>query len=564
MSDAHTARPFSSAQPASLGAVESRLAAELRRIGSEEDAELAGVSQTGHTETYYDTADWRLHRAGHALSVRRRAGGLEIAMASLTDSLGSPAELTVDVKTDGSRPPDEIELLERAEGPLGDRIHAVRGAAPLVPIFDVHATQTRWALRRAGRALAEIVCVRHHVDPTAAGRARVRVNAGDQSFALKLARRLVGLLDDEERSVTHGRLYADANVAAPGEPDLGPTRVDADDTALAASMAVFRAQFLKWRRHEPGTRLGDDPEELHDMRVALRRLRAAIQLFEPFLPDAVLEWRDELRWVAALLGEVRDLDVQLEQLDAWRHDTEDRTGAFDELAARLTRRRGIARTRMLEGLDAPRYQRLVADFTDVLTSPVSGYGAAEAPVLLVAPAVITRRFTRVIKPGNRLRRSSPAADYHRVRIRAKALRYAIEFHRELYGRPAERFLRRLVALQEILGLHQDADVAVEWLTSEALRTDEPVSPGTAFVIGRLVERYERQAERLRGRFRAEYPKLAGARWSRLQAQMARRYEKAMALAFRVPRRRATRDDVDVDATTDGEPAGGDATAEPHE
>ncbi len=82
------------------------------------------------------------------------------------------------------------------------------------------------------------------------------------------------------------------------------------------AFAVLRRQLAVLRDKEPGTRLGEDVEELHDMRVATRRLRAALALFAGVLPVRAQTFRQELGWLAGVLGAVRDLDVQLEGLAA--------------------------------------------------------------------------------------------------------------------------------------------------------------------------------------------------------------------------------------------------------
>ena len=100
----------------------------------------------------------------------------------------------------------------------------------------------------------------------------------------------------------------------PGSPDLGPTEISASSTMGELAFAVLRRQLAVLRDKEPGTRLGEDPEELHDMRVATRRLRAALSLFADVLPVRAQVFREELGWLGRLLGAVRDLDVQLEGL----------------------------------------------------------------------------------------------------------------------------------------------------------------------------------------------------------------------------------------------------------
>src|SRR4029450_7505707 len=101
-------------------------------------------------------------------------------------------------------------------------------------------------------------------------------------------------------------------------PDtFGPTALDAEATIGEGGLAVLRRPLTPLLAKEPGTRLGDDVEELHDMRVASRRLRAALSLFADVLPPSAASFGDDLRWLGRALGAVRDFDVQLEQLDGW-------------------------------------------------------------------------------------------------------------------------------------------------------------------------------------------------------------------------------------------------------
>jgi CHAD domain-containing protein len=111
--------------------------------------------------------------------------------------------------------------------------------------------------------------------------------------------------------------------------------------------------------------------------------------------------------------------------------------------------------------------------------------------------------------------------YHRLRIRCKALRYALEFHGGLYGKAAQRMVDNLVELQDLLGEHQDAEVAVAWLRELMQRRRRRLAPDTAFVAGKLVERYQRTARRLRARFPRRFDRTTGKVWHRLQQVMSR-------------------------------------------
>ncbi len=121
----------------------------------------------------------------------------------------------------------------------------------------------------------------------------------------------------------------------------------------------------------------------------------------------------------------------------------------------------------------------------------------------------------MIKLGKKIKRGTRPDAYHRLRIRCKALRYALEFHADVYGPATRRVIRDLVSLQDILGDHQDADVAVEWLRGLISAPGARLPAHTAFVVGRLVERYERRAEKLRRKFRKRFSSLSARSWKRL-------------------------------------------------
>ena len=261
------------------------------------------------------------------------------------------------------------------------------------------------------------------------------------------------------------------------------------------AMVVLRRQFAKVLAHEPGTRLGEDPEALHDMRVAIRRMRVAFKLFAPYLPARSLVLRDELKWAGSALGEVRDLDVHLAGVLAWgrKLDAED-AEALTGLAAPLRTQRAAARRRMIRALDSRRFERLVERMTATLVrGPLRSGVSQRAAALAVGPELIERCYGRVLKSARRLKRSSPPERFHRLRIRFKALRYALEFHRELYGKAADEAIRALTGLQDVLGEHQDADVATQWL-----RTLVQQDGRSAFPADRVRRRHGRGAIRPAG------------------------------------------------------------------
>jgi CHAD domain-containing protein len=293
------------------------------------------------------------------------------------------------------------------------------------------------------------------------------------------------------------------------------------------ALSVLRSQLAALQAHEAGTRAGTDPEELHDMRVATRRLRAALRVFATVLPPEAEPLRQEAGWLGRSLASVRDLDVQLAQLQDWRASLpEPDRAALDALSNLIAEQRVQARTELLAVLDAERYSQFVASAEHVQQI------ASETPSLelldLEAPRLIRRAYRKLRKLGDTLDAQSPPVELHALRIRAKRLRYAVEFVSPVYGAPARRFVARVVELQDLLGNHQDADVA-----SDRLRTMVSDHPGqlpaeVVFVMGQLAQRYAAQAEELRNRFAATYRRATRRRWQKLESVLKSRRKAARA------------------------------------
>ncbi len=322
----------------------------------------------------------------------------------------------------------------------------------------------------------------------------------------------------------------------PGSPDLGSTLISDSSTMGDLAFAVIRRQLAVLREKEPGTRLGEDPEELHDMRVATRRLRAAVALFAEVLPIRAQVFREELGWLGRLLGAVRDLDVQQEGLaematapvgwsaGARPHDHD----PLAELTALLERERQAARDAMLSGLDSVRFERLDRGLAAMVQQgPARRSLSARAPALIAMPDLVVGRHEAVAKAARRAKKSGAVPDFHRLRIRCKRLRYALEFSAEVYGGRTARFVRQLTALQDELGLMQDAEVASMQLAD--LATGEAhLPPATVFVMGGMAERHRRAVDRLLRRLPKELPRIAGREWRDLLELMERRRGEAEA------------------------------------
>ncbi len=295
----------------------------------------------------------------------------------------------------------------------------------------------------------------------------------------------------------------------PDDPDERPRLVVgktpgvlADDHLAEAGRKVLRFHLARMIAREAGTRTGDDPEDLHAMRVATRRQRAAWRIFgEAFRDRRTKAHRRRLREVASRLGAVRDLDVLLEAMDVYRADlpvVEQR--ALEPLVAAWRVHRDDARVLLLRELDSDGYRRWLDDYAEFVRH--EGLGAR--PVAPTEPhRVRDTAASRVQAAYEQVRAYEPVLRWadvdtlHELRIAGKWLRYTLEFVREALGPDADALIGRVTALQDHLGLMHDADVAAHLARDFLLDHAGDLSDLESGAIGRYLVSREREVNRLR-------------------------------------------------------------------
>jgi triphosphatase len=308
---------------------------------------------------------------------------------------------------------------------------------------------------------------------------------------------------------------------SPPEPSFDPSI-----TARAVATAELRRLLALWQRHEAGARLGQDPEELHQLRVAARRIDATLGLFKRQLPAALLRARKTTKAVLRSLGAARDLDVQLSELAEYCGGLSERERAAAEpLQVYLESERARARARMLRALDSEPTRRWLELLRQA--SAESGELQGADPAVAVMPERVRRRFRKLRRSVGKLRSKSSMEDYHLVRRRAKQLRYATECGSPMFGKPADDLLKALRRLQERLGAQQDAYMAQNRLASLAADPASGLPPATLFLMGRLAERHARVTARARRTLDRSWRRVRGRRWKALRARLEQLSENAV-------------------------------------
>lgn len=470
-------------------------------------------------DTYFDTDDWRIYRAGFALRIRCEQGNTEATLKALQSSRTDVADRReVTEELDAAR----TDSIIRSNGPVGARVQAVSGPHALQPLFQVHTSRQRYSIHAPTSdaplgeiALDDTVICRPDGKPGSKIQ-RVEVEALAESHQ-PLKSLVNAMRDGCSLEPAPASKYAEglksAGLAPPRAAEFGPTAIDSSMPLSEVAIANLRRHLATWYQHEPGARLGDDPEQLHDLRVAGRRIVGVLRDFEGALPETLTQFRPTLKSVMRVLGEARDFDIALVELDCFRDRlSEEDRASLEPLTEHLTAERLRIRSRMLELLDSlpirEKFQAFgaalrpprAADTAEIAETSETTAGlppaAPAASGLKLAP-LIRARYKKVRKQADRLNKASLTEEYHVLRGRVKRLRYLIESVEPILGKASAGVARSLRRWQEGLGEQQDADVAGERLARVASHPPENLPPETLFLMGRLAEHYAGKALKAR-------------------------------------------------------------------
>jgi CHAD domain-containing protein len=314
-----------------------------------------------------------------------------------------------------------------------------------------------------------------------------------------------------ETKVSHnGNGQRSAVLERPGGPRPGRS-----SSAAEVVLAYLRAQVETLRSLEPGVR-SDEPDSVHQMRVATRRLRGTLRSFGEVIPRAETEQvAGELRWLGGMLGPVRDGEVLPEHLHAALESVPVEL-LIGPVRARVQGRyapmRAAARAELIGALDSQRYVRLLADLDRLILEPPLGPRAG-TPARDVLPAAVRRAYRRAKKRMGRARHAPPGplrdADLHQARKSARRARYAAEAASPAAGKEADKFAKRMKNVQSVIGEHHDTILAGQ--AARELGISAHLAGENAFTYGLLYERESCRADQLQARARRVWKKASRPR-----------------------------------------------------
>ena len=235
----------------------------------------------------------------------------------------------------------------------------------------------------------------------------------------------------------------------------------------------------------PRARAGEDPEGVHQARVATRRLRSDLRTFSPLLDRGwVTCTRDDLKVLADVLGSVRDTDVLAIRFERAFDDAGVEPAAAAPILAELEQHGRHARRALVAVIDRERTARSIANLHLAAEDPPTTLSAVGAAELRLLP-LVRKPWRKLAHAVERLGDDPRVPELHRVRLLAKRARYAAEAVEPVYGRSARRFAAALTGVQDVLGDMHDAEVAIAWLSSTAPALD----PSSSFVAGELAHHF---------------------------------------------------------------------------
>ncbi|PPQ38515.1 Inorganic triphosphatase YgiF, contains CYTH and CHAD domains [Rhodoblastus acidophilus] len=447
-------------------AAASRMAAFAARYAS-------GSETTRLHSTYFDDGKGSLARHGLELRVRRQEAHQEAQFVQTVKSGGGASRGEWETRLDDERP----SIAAARDTPAKS---ALRGKAKLKPLFVVDVERAIWTLQRDGAVIelaldcGEIVA---EGERAPINEAELELKSGPLAAFQAIARDALDVSGASPSFVSKGARGRRLRARRDGRVETGLDLNFESEATSAEAFAAIVAACLKQEsiNHEL---LDADPahvEAVHEMRVAVRRLRAALSLFKPAMPSAEAgRLAAELKWMSDALGEARDRDVFIDKPMRLLQRRHPDVAGVNALREDFARRRDDAHARLIAAVRSPRFRLLLLDLAMAAAAPGALFErqAADAPFGALAAQEFARRLKKV--------RRRKAADViggsderhrHRLRIAMKKLRYMIEFARPLArAKDFERMSQALRRAQKSLGVIHDG-VAAEQALAQAVNSN---------------------------------------------------------------------------------------------
>jgi CHAD domain-containing protein len=478
-------------------------------------------------DTYFDSADWLVFRAGFALRLRQMREESGAESSELTLKSLAPARSGFASRLEFSEPVPAGDLAAAMGGidGLGEKLRGIVGSRPLVLLFSAHTRRERQLLLEAE---TELPLAEMDLDQTSIespdGRTcqllRVEVECvnAEPAVLVPLVEKLSAVAGLKPATQSKFSLGLDVAGLASSLPLAIPKRpVTATQTFALSQLAILGRYFREVLDLEAAARTGS-ATAIHEMRVAARHLDVLLRAFGPHGPLWAVRSRDAIRALVMALGRVRDCDVQLGYLDAIEKRQVNEPIAVKPIRERLQRERIAASAALEQSLDSAGTRDWMQQWRQELAKPdVAGHAPDAQNTAVMARDLVRAQARKLRKRADRIDEDSTADDYHEVRIRAKRLRYIVDAFAPLYGPAGAEYLEALARLQDILGNYHDASVRTQRFRK--LAAADSITGAESFALGRLVESDAAALAACRDEYPRAWKRVRGKRWRALESAM---------------------------------------------
>jgi len=419
---------------------------------------------------YYDTPQLDLQRQGIALRLRQQGSHwIQTVKAAGKVAAGLHERVEEEQETEANLLKFEALRDSRVRDFFADE--QIRGALRQMFVTEVTRTSTLLAFANGDRVEVAVDQGEIRIGEKALGICEVELErkAGHASRVFEVALSLQDTIPLQVENVSK----ADRGYRLVTQEELKPSKANVlplqeSLSTSEAFLSIMHGCLAHIQANEEGVLQGKDPEFLHQMRVALRRMRSALSLFKDLVPqEHTAALREELRWLTGELDAARNWDVFGDYtlphiLAAFPEDA-----GLQAVAMQSDDLRRVQDQRAQAAVRAPRYHRLLLQLGAWLyTQPWQTDAgdertvAPDRPILKFAARTLQKWDKKLRQRGQQITTLSPP-ERHQVRIAAKKLRYATEFFAALFPqRQVRRYRKTLAALQDVLGVLNDAATAI--------------------------------------------------------------------------------------------------------
>jgi inorganic triphosphatase YgiF len=457
--------------------------------------------RTAETSVYFDTDKQKLRKKGLTLRVRRIGNRyVQTIKATVNGASFERDEWEADI--DGEEPDPSL-----ANGTPLQSLLTGKLRRQLKPIFETRVRRTVYPIVDGTRAM-EFTVDQGTIDTGSRSmplcEIELELKRGPVAAVFDLARELIRVVPAQlavkSKSERGYELVADEQAAPVKAVTI---ELPANANTREAFKIIGRACLKQIVGNEPALVKGA-PEGVHQMRVGLRRLRAAMSLFAGILRDPqTAAIKDELKWLTGELGPARELEVLVKRVLAPLQKQRARWTGMPALSHELAEKREAALGRAQHAVQSPRFRALTLDTAAWLeagdwTAPRDDLvrDRGDLPIAISAAEQLARRWRKIRKKGKALAHLD-ARSRHKLRIQTKKVRYAAEFFASLFAskraiKRREQFLSALEGLQDGLGDLNDIAVHEERISAMGIRPR--ASPKRAFAAGLLTGREDARGE----------------------------------------------------------------------